>query len=190
LEKLRGGKRNLWNDDDEEEEEAVEQYAQSKNKPTTPIDNTFIVLTDSEGEKISSQRRSKSNKSKKKSSRNQDENLSSDNDAKITSKCPTCLICSILSTLTSYNCCPNHLSLLKYNKNSHHHHHHQQKQTTNSEQWPPQQVMVLPVTHEFIQRYLNPEEIYRLQTRTSTSPVYKKSTESKRSVGENVYLSK
>jgi hypothetical protein len=99
----------------------------------------------------------------------------------MTSKCPTCLICSILSTLTSYNCCPNHLSLLKYN---------QKKHTTNSDQWPPQQVMIVPMTDELIQRYLNPQEIYRLRTRTSTSPVHKKSSESKRSVGAKVYLLK
>jgi len=52
------------------------------------------------------------------------------------------------------------------------------------EQWPPQQVMILPMTDEIIQRYLNPQEIHRLRTPTSTSPTYKKSAETKRTVSQ------
>jgi len=167
LEKLRSGQRNLWNDGDDNDDED-EQYVQPK---TTTSNNTYIVLSDSDDEKTSSRRRIR-----KKSSRIHDDNLSSsDNDSRMTSKCPTCLICSILTTLTSYNCCSKHLSLLINNKNSH------QKQTTDTEQWPPQQVMIVPMTDELVQRFLNPQEMYRLRTRTSTSPLYKKSTESKKS---------
>jgi hypothetical protein len=42
--------------------------------------------------------------------------------------------------------------------------------------------MIVPMTDELIQRYLNPQEIYRLRTQTSTSPTYKKPAQSKRSV--------
>lgn len=153
----------------------------SKEKP--PIDNTYIVLSDSDDDKGSSRKRSRSHKPKKKSSQISEENFSSDNDYKIMSKCPTCLICSILSKLTSYNCCQKHLALLVHN------HQKQQKQTTNSDQWPPQQVMILPVTDELIQRYLNPQEIYRLRTRTSLSPREKKTTESKRTVCAKISIS-
>ena len=189
MEKLRNKKCNLWNDDDGDRdgEEEVVQNVQSKNKSKTPTDNTYIVLTDSDDE--NQQRRSRSKKSKKKS-RMQDENISSDNDTRMKSKCPTCLICSILSTLTSYNCCPNHLSLLKCNQTSYHQQQQKQKHTTNSDQWPPQQVMIVPLTDDIIQRYLNPQEIYRLRTQTSTSPVHRKSTESKQSVNSKVYLLK
>jgi hypothetical protein len=175
FEKLRGGQRNLWSDDDDDEDEN-QQYVQPKT--TTTSNKTYIVLTDSDDEKASSRRRSRSNKSKKKSSRIHDENYPSDNDHKITSKCATCLICSILSTLTSYNCCSKHLSLLINNKNSHHNH---EKLTTNTDQWPPQQVMIVPMTDELIQRYLNPQEINRLRTQSSTS---KKPIASNKSVGE------
>lgn len=100
----------------------------------------------------------------------------------MTSKCPTCLICSILTTLTSYNCCSQHLSLLVNNKNP-------QKQTTNTEQWPPQQVMIVPMTDEFIQRYFNSQEIHRLHTRTLISPPTDKNpTSSKKSVGQKKYI--
>jgi hypothetical protein len=100
------------------------------------------------------------------------------------SKCATCLICSILTTLTSYNCCSKHLSLLINNKNSHSNH---QKQTTDMQQWSPQQVMIVPMTDELIQRYLNPQEIYRLRTRTATSSIQKEPVQSKRSVGQEFF---
>jgi hypothetical protein len=100
------------------------------------------------------------------------------------SKCATCLICSILTTLTSYNCCSKHLSLLINNKNSHLNH---QKQTTDTTQWSPQQVMIVPITDELIQRYLNPQEIHRLKTQTSASPIQKETVQSKRSVGQKIY---
>jgi hypothetical protein len=173
LEKLRSGQRNLW-DGDDDDDEAVEDV---QPKTTTTSDNTYIVLNDSDDEKTSCRKLSRSNKSRKKLSRINDENLSSDNDCNIPSKCATCLICSILTTLSSYNCCSKHLSVLLNHKNSH------QKQTTDTEQWPPQQVMIVPMTDELIQRYLNPQEIYRLRRRTSTSPTPKKPTESKISVG-------
>ena len=70
--------------------------------------------------------------------------------------------------------------------------HNQQppKQITNADPWPPQQVMILPMTDELIQRYLNPQEIYRRRTRTSLSPGQKKTTEPKRSVGIKTASSK
>jgi hypothetical protein len=172
LEKLRGDRRNLWGDDDENE-----QYVQPK---TTTSNKTYIVLTDSDDEKTSSSRQ----RSKKKLSKIRDENLSSDNDYKITSKCATCLICSILSTLTSYNCCSKHLSVLVDNKNSNHCH---QKQTTNDDQWRPQQVMIVPMTDELMERYFNPEDVYRLKTSNSTC---KKSAESNKSVDQKIYFAR
>ena len=171
LEKLRGRQRNLWSDDHDFDES--EQNPSSKSKDKVTIDKTYIVLSDSDEEKTSSRKRLKSHKTKTKSSQISEENLSSDNDYKLASKCPTCLICSVLPTLTPYNCCSKHLAVLVHN---------QQRPTTNSDQWPPQQVMILPMTDELIQRYLNPQEIHRLRTRTSLSPREKKSTEAKRSV--------
>ncbi|CAF1337072.1 unnamed protein product [Rotaria sordida] len=174
LEVLRSGQRNLWDDDDNDDSD-LEPYVKLK-KPTT-INKTYIVISDSDNEKTSSRRRSKSNKSKKKSSRTCDESLTSDNDHKRTSKCVTCLICSILTTLTSYNCCSKHLSSLINNKNSHD---NDQKQTINTNQWPPKQVMIVPVTDELIQRYINPQEFVHIKT--STSPIHKKSVRSNRSI--------
>ncbi|CAF3214057.1 unnamed protein product [Rotaria sp. Silwood2] len=171
---LRSGQRNLWDDDDDSD---LEPYVKSK-KPTTS-NKTYIVLSDSDNEKKPSRRRSKSNKSKKKSSRTYDESLTSENDHKPTSKCVTCLICSILTTLTSYNCCSKHLSLLINNKNSHDNH---QKQTINTNQWPAKQVMIVPVTDELIQRYINPQEFFHVKTPTSTPPIHKKSVQSNRSI--------
>lgn len=181
LEKLRSRQRNLWNDDNDIDE--TEQHLSSKSKDKTVTDNTYIVLTDSDDEKTSARKRSRSHKTKKKSSQISDENFSSDNDHKIGSKCPTCLICSILSTLTSYNCCSKHLATLIHNQQP-------PKQITNTDPWPPQQVMILPMTDELIQRYLNPQETYRRRTRTSLSPGQKKTTESKRSVGIKTASSK
>lgn len=93
----------------------------------------------------------------------------SDNDVKPVPKCVTCLICSILSTLTPYNCCSKHLSQLIHNKNSHDH---------DSNQWPPKQVMIVPITDEFVQRYINPQEFYQVKT----SPQQIKTTQSTKSV--------
>jgi len=66
----------------------------------------------------------------------------------------TCLICSIISQLSSFNCCPEHLSSLK----------------NPSTQWLPEQVMIVPITNEIVQRYLDPQQIHHLRTQTSTSP--------------------
>lgn len=154
----------------------MEQPFLSKSKDKIAPDNTYIVLTDSDDEKTSARKRARSHKTKKKGSQISDENFSSDNDHRIASRCPTCLICSILSTLTSYNCCSKHLAALVHNQQP-------PRPITNVEPWPPQQVMILPMTDELIQRYLNPQENFRLRTRTSLSPGQKKTTESKRSVG-------
>ena len=70
---------------------------------TTNNKKLFIVLTDSEEERP---------KSRKKNSQNHVKNH-------------TCLICSILSQLSSYNCCSEHLTMLK-NPSDH------QQQATNS----------------------------------------------------------
>ncbi|CAF1042397.1 unnamed protein product [Rotaria sp. Silwood1] len=175
LEVLRSGQRNLWDDDDDDSD--LEPYVKSK-KPTTS-NKTYIVLSDSDTEKTSSRPRSKSKKSKKKSSRTYDESLTSDNDHKQRSKCVTCLICSILTTLTSYNCCSKHLSLLINNKNSHDNH---QKQTINTNQWPPKQVMIVPITDDLIQRYINPQEFVHIKTSTSTPSIHTKSVQSKRPI--------
>ena len=67
---------------------------------------------------------------------------------------PRCLICSILSRLTSHNCCSNHLNIL----------------TTHSDQtWLSDSVMIVPVTNELVQKYLNHEQIHRLQTKITAN---------------------
>jgi len=104
-----------------------------------------MVLSDSDEEKpSSSKQRSQNIKSRKKLSQNHVKNA-------------TCLICSILSQLSSYNCCSEHLSTLK----------NQQQATTNS-QCLPEKVMILPLTDEIVQRYLDPQQIHHLRTSTSS----------------------
>jgi hypothetical protein len=101
----------------------------------TSKQSNLIVLSDSEEE----ERPLLKHKSRKKKPKN-----------------ATCLICSILSQLSSYNCCSEHLSLLKNHSKT---------------QWLPDQVMILPVTNEIVQRYLDPEQIHQLRTRTSINSV-------------------
>ncbi|UJR26744.1 hypothetical protein I4U23_008059 [Adineta vaga] len=176
LDKLRSGQRNnLWledDDDNENEERSVQPKPITSNK-------TYIVLSDSDEDKATARRRSQSNKSRKKSRHNHDESCTSDNDYKTTSKCTTCLICSILTTLSSYNCCTKHLSLLTNNKKNTQDHH--QKSTTNVEQYPPQHVMILPMTDELIQRYLNQQGVHHLRTQIPTSSSSKKTNGSSKS---------
>ncbi|CAF0967638.1 unnamed protein product [Adineta steineri] len=181
LDKLRSGQRNLWLEDGDNDNDD-EAYIQSKStKTTTATSNkTYIVLSDSDDEKPSPRRQRSSNKSRKKTARTHDDNDTSDNDHNTSSKCITCLICSILSTLTSYNCCSKHLSLLINNKNTHH---SCQKLTTTTDQWPPPQVMIVPMTDEIMQRYLNPHEINRLKAQSSSS---KNPTDSTKSVRRKI----
>jgi hypothetical protein len=73
---------------------------------------------------------------------------------KKTPKNPTCLICSILSQLSSCNCCSEHLSLLK-------NHSHHSKSKCLSER-----VMIVPLTNEIVQRYLDPQQIHQLRKHT------------------------
>jgi hypothetical protein len=68
---------------------------------------------------------------------------------KKTPKNPTCLICSIKSQLSSYNCCSEHLSALKNHLKS---------------QWLPEKVMIVPLTDDIVQRYLDPQQIHQLRT--------------------------
>ncbi|CAF2651694.1 unnamed protein product [Rotaria sp. Silwood2] len=147
LQRLRSGQRDLWADDNDDNT-TNQKKKQSK---TTNNKRTYIILSDSDEERSSSsQRRLRNTRSRKKLSRNHDENVN---------KNATCLICSILSQLSSHNCCSEHLSILK------NHSDHQQR-TTNS-QWLPDKVMIVPVTDELVQRYLDPEQIYNLRTQTS-----------------------
>ncbi len=134
LEKLRGKKRDLWADDDDDD---TEQHKKSKK---------LITLTDSDEERPTStlQRRIRSGKSKKKISQNHNENA-------------TCLICSILSQLSSYNCCSQHLSVLK------------NPQPTTTGQWLPDKVMIVPLTDDIVQKYLDPEQIHHLRKKTKKS---------------------
>ncbi|CAF3607953.1 unnamed protein product [Rotaria sp. Silwood1] len=151
LQRIRSGQRDLWADDDDNNNNTHHRHKQTK---TTNNKKTYIVLSDSDDERLSLplQRRLRSSKSGKKLSRNHDENVN---------KNTTCLICSILSQLSSYNCCSEHLSILK-----NHSDHQQQQQTTNS-QWLPDKVMIVPVTDEIVQRYLDPQQIHNLRTQTS-----------------------
>lgn len=183
LEKLRHGQGDLWGDDDDDLQPCV------RPKPTTiaptttsvPNNNTYIVLTDSDDEKSSSRRRGKATKSHKKSSETSHDQASSDQDFKPTSKCVTCLICSILKTLNSYNCCHQHLSVLLKKVNV-------VDSNEIMERGLPQQVMIVPVTDDLLQRYLEPEQIHQLKTSKSTSPNQKKTIERTASVNSNVLL--
>jgi hypothetical protein len=149
LDKLRGRRKDLWGDDDDDDDDDDEEQSKTiKNNKH----KSYIVLSDSDEERPS-KRRSRSVKSRKKLSQNSVKNA-------------TCLICSILSQLSSCNCCSEHLSTLKNPS-------HQQQQTTNS-QWLPEQVMIVPVTNDIVQRYLDPQKIHHLRTQTSTSPINKK----------------
>ncbi|CAF0893860.1 unnamed protein product [Rotaria sordida] len=152
FQRLRSGQRDLWADDDNT---TTQKRKQSK---TTNNKRTYITLSDSDEEQ-SSQRRLRNTKSGKKLSRNHDENIN---------KNTTCLICSILSQLSSYNCCSEHLSILK-NHTDH------QQQTTNSS-WLPNKVMIVPVTDEIIQHYLDPQQIYNLRTQTTSTSITNKKT--------------
>ena len=178
---LRSERCNLWGNDDNRDSD-IEQYVQSNPKSNN---TTYIILSDSDDEQFSSNRRIKNSKSRKESSSAFEESLISIEDHKSTSKCVTCLICSILTTLTPHNCCAKHLSLLIRDKNSDHNH---QKQTNNTNQWPPQQVMIVPMTDDLIQYYVNPKRIYSLRAKRSTSPISKNSIASNRSVGEKFYI--
>jgi hypothetical protein len=103
----------------------------------------------------------RSGKSRKKLSHNHNEN---------TNKNATCLICSIHSQLSSYNCCSQHLSILK-------------NPQPTAFQWLPEQVMIVPLTDEIVQRYLDPQQIHHLRTQTSTN---RKSSERNILVGQIV----
>ncbi|CAF0872499.1 unnamed protein product, partial [Adineta steineri] len=97
---------------------------------------------------LTSQRQLRSSKSRKKTQRNHNEPV-------------TCLICSILSQLSSVNCCSAHISLLK------NHTHHRQK-SSHSHQLP-EQVMIIPMTDEIVQRYFDPQQNHHLRKETSAS---------------------
>ncbi|CAF0732463.1 unnamed protein product [Adineta ricciae] len=170
LDKLRAGRRNnLWLDDEDDDNDNRQQRQPQQpavqSKPV-PSNKTYIVLSDSDEEKppAASRQRSRSNKARQKSSPAHADNYPSDNDYKRTPKCATCLICSILSTLSSYNCCSKHLSLLTNSKKSVH-----KNSTVNIEQYSPQHVMILPMTDELVQRYLNHQGSHHLRTQISTS---------------------
>lgn len=168
LEKLRCGQRSLWDDVDDENSNNNNNEENIPTKSKSSTEQTYIVLTDSDEEKSSSRTQTKPSKSRKKLLKSLDENISSDNDQKpTTTRCPTCLICSILTTLSSYNCCGKHLDLLVHNKTSQQQQH--SKHETTQEQWPPQQVMILPMTDELLQRYLSSQEIYHLKPKNSPS---------------------
>ena len=130
LEKLRNRHRDLWADDtDDEPMQLRSSNSRRKGKVST-------VLSESEEEEVEA-RRSRHHQRREKSVRH-----------------ATCLICSVLSQLSSHNCCSKHLAAL------------QERRAPPSAL--PDQVMIIPLTDELIQRYLNPEQIHQLR-RTSTS---------------------
>ena len=167
LEKLRHEqRRDLWMDTDDSNERSKQSKRRSANK-------SYIILSDSDEEEqfFSSSRQLRNAETKKKLSRISDENQS---DATI------CLICSILSKLSPLNCCPEHLSLLK-------NHSHHQQQTTSS-QWLPEHVLIVPLTDEIIERYLDPQQIYHLRTQASTSLIENKTSERNTSVSRTKFI--
>ncbi|UJR22363.1 hypothetical protein I4U23_025425 [Adineta vaga] len=149
LEKIRHGRTNLWDDDDDEEEE--ENNVVDEQPKTKHNRKSYIMRSDSDEERPSksSQRRLRSSKSRKKTSRHHRESA-------------TCLICSILSQLSTYNCCSTHLSLLKNPP---------PQQTTHSRRLP-ERVRFVPMTDHLVQRYFDPQS----RRRTSTSPITQPST--------------
>lgn len=156
---LRTDPRNLWNDtesvdDDHDADRCAQPKAATSNK-------TYIVLSDSDEDKAPSRPQSKSRKARKKPRHVHDESGASEDDYETPSKCATCLICSVLSTLTSYNCCSRHLTVLKREKRTTR---RRLKLTTHTEPHPPQHVMILPMTDELIQRYLNPQGVQHLRS--------------------------
>jgi len=169
LEKLRSGQDDLWADDDDND---LEPYVRPKTTTAlTTDDKTYIVLNDSEDDEVTAaRRRGKVTKTHKKSSDALHEHVSSDQDIKPPSKCVTCLICSILKTLNSYNCCSKHLSVLL-------------KKITVAdsseviENGLPPQVMIVPVTDDLLQRYLDPTQIHQLKTQTTPATNPKRTIE-------------
>lgn len=176
LEKLRSMQGNLWDDDDDERD--LQPCVQPKTTTVTATTNnkTYIVLSDSDDEKAASRRRDKATKPRKKVARDAHEHESSERQTGTASlRCATCLICSLLTTLTPYNCCSKHLAILLNSKSP-------QSTATASHPWPPQQVMIVPMTDELLQRYLDPQQIHSLKTQRSTSPVKRKGTKRNTSV--------
>ncbi|CAF2075561.1 unnamed protein product [Rotaria magnacalcarata] len=152
LERLRSGQRDLWADDEDINPKAKQSKTKNNNQP-------IILLSDSDEETspLPSQGRSRITKSKNKLSQNHNDNVN---------KNPTCLICSIFAQLSSYNCCSEHLSILKSNSDHH-------LRTTNGQRLP-EKVMIIPITDEIVQHYHDGQQIYQLRTQTSPSRTTKK----------------
>jgi len=53
----------------------------------------------------------------------------------------------------------------------------------------PEQVMIIPMTDELVQRYLDPQQIHHLRRQTSTSPINKENSERNIPVGQIAHLS-
>jgi hypothetical protein len=173
-------------DDDDDDDAGFQPFIRSKTSKVTPMttNKTYIVLSDSDDDnhrKISSRRQPKTEKASKKTSHHHG-HMIDEREPTATSTCVTCLICTIASTLTSYNCCSKHLDLLVNKKSSHASVH------TNDQQWPPQQVMILPMTDELLQRYLDPEKIHQLKTQTVNSPKKRKPIERVKSASVMICL--
>lgn len=139
LERFRSARRrDLWADDDDDDEDSNDRIY--KHTKTTNRDRVYIVLSDSDEEPPV-----KNSKAGRKRTRN--------HNAKA-----MCLICSIMSRLSAQNCCSEHLSILKNNVDHQH--------TTNRSQWLPEKVMILPLTDEIVQRYIEPQQISHSRTQT------------------------
>ncbi|CAF1328237.1 unnamed protein product, partial [Adineta ricciae] len=128
LEKIRTGRTNLWDDDDDDDEQSI---AKSNRR-------SHIELSDSDedGPSTSSQRHSRSSKLRKRTSRHHRHRESA-----------TCLICSVLSQLSSYNCCSTHLAVLK-----------------NLSHGLPEQLVLVPMTNDIAQHYLHRQSRRRSST--------------------------
>lgn len=151
LQRLRSGvQQNLWGDDDDDVEITTSKPKQSK---TTNNRISYVASSDSDEEKS---HRLRNRKSRTKLSRNHDENVPISG---------TCLICSIIAQLSSYNCCANHLSILKNHSN-------RQSHTTDVEHLP-ERVMIVPITDEIVQQYIDPQQIQQLRSNKRISVSYK-----------------
>lgn len=142
---LRDRYRNLWdddNDDDESNEEDQSNFTRTTTSKRRTKKTVCVVLSDSEEESQNPFYHSSSS-----TVENHRRNLSQPRNS------GSCLICSIRSQLSNINCCSNHLSLLTNNPNA---------------QSLANHVMIVPITDEILQHYLDPEHIHHL--RSSKSP--------------------
>lgn len=162
LAELRKRHRDLWADDSEEDE--IEQPQPSQSSKSKRNNKASIALTDSE-EEVEQRRSSSRRRSHTHHHHHREISARS-------SRSATCLICSVLSQLSSRNCCSKHLAALQ----------DQHEASSRSPTALPNQVMIIPVTDDIIQRYLNPDQIHRLRRTTASPPIITKTPQRRKTV--------